>query len=236
MPMWVWKIVSSKSEQPDNLKIGIMKYSAIIKTTLTAAIFTLTASVFAQSFEGRIEFTKTHGKVSNTYRYYVKGDMVRIEEIGDEDEIYGIQLVDTKNQKIWGLSPEKEMYMDVIPKSEPEDPNTTVEVSEIFVTMHEQKCKEYIVTCDEDETVIDYYITEGNYDFFVPMLKTLKRKDKQAVYYLELGMTDGQFPVKSVEKKEDGTLVSVLEVTEISEEELDDSLFEIPENYRLFER
>lgn len=213
-----------------------MKRISLIKGVMAVAMIALAPAIYAQSFEGSIEFTKTHGKVSTTYKYYVKGDMIRIEEVGDEGEVYGIQLVDTKNDEVWGISPEKEMYMEVVRKSEPADPNTTVEESSIFVTMHDQKCKEYIVTCEEDDTVIDYYVTDGNYDFFNPLLKTLMRKDKQAVYYGEIGLADGHFPVKSVEKKTDGTLVSVLEVTTITEESLEDSLFEIPEGYQMFDR
>lgn len=206
------------------------------KGILAGALVALAPALFAQSFEGVIEFTKSHGKVSTTYKYHVKGDNIRIEEIGDEGEVYGIQLVNTETDEVWGISPEKNMYMEVTTKSEPNDPDTDVKETEIFVTLNGTRCNEVDVTCAEEETMITYYVADGNYAFFVPMLETLKRKDKQAVYYLEIDSEDGQFPMKSIERKTDGTLVSALEVTSISEESVDDSMFEIPEEYQMFDR
>ena len=46
--------------------------------------------VSAQPFEGIIEFTKTTGPVVTTYRYYVKGDRIRIEVVGlDGQTVFG---------------------------------------------------------------------------------------------------------------------------------------------------
>ncbi|MCB0814093.1 MAG: hypothetical protein KDB87_13160, partial [Flavobacteriales bacterium] len=61
----------------------------------------------AQAFEGVIEFTKTTGPVVTTYRYFVKGDRVRIEEVSSRGEVQGIMLVDTHDRTVTAISPER---------------------------------------------------------------------------------------------------------------------------------
>ena len=58
----------------------------------------LSTGAWAQAFEGIIEFTKTTGPVITVYKYYVKGDHVRIEEISARGEVQGIMLVDMRDK------------------------------------------------------------------------------------------------------------------------------------------
>ena len=53
---------------------------------LVAGLFTTMTQ--AQSFEGVIEFKKTSGPVVTSYKYYVKGDHVRIEEVSSKAVSY----------------------------------------------------------------------------------------------------------------------------------------------------
>jgi len=59
-----------------------LRYLAITGTMLAA-----TAAIQAQSFEGTIEFTKTTGPVVTNYKYYIKGDHVRIEELSSRGAV-----------------------------------------------------------------------------------------------------------------------------------------------------
>ena len=54
---------------------------------LVGGLFAITAAIQAQSFEGTIEFTKTTGPVVTNYKYYVKGDHVRIEELSSRGNV-----------------------------------------------------------------------------------------------------------------------------------------------------
>ena len=74
--------------------------------SLTLFSFVLaSASLQAQNLEGVIEFTKTTGPVVTNYRYYVKGDRVRIEEISARGDVQGIMLVDTRDKTVFAISP-----------------------------------------------------------------------------------------------------------------------------------
>ncbi|HRH36912.1 MAG TPA: hypothetical protein PK760_01120, partial [Flavobacteriales bacterium] len=54
------------------------------------ALLGFSTNLNAQGFEGVIEFTKTTGPVITNYKYYVKGDRIRIEEISSRGEVQGI--------------------------------------------------------------------------------------------------------------------------------------------------
>ena len=72
--------------------------------TLACGLFT---GLGAQSFEGVIDFTKSTGPVVTTYRYFVKGEHVRIEEISARGEVQGIMLVDTRDRTVPALRRER---------------------------------------------------------------------------------------------------------------------------------
>ncbi|HLV53070.1 MAG TPA: hypothetical protein VKY29_03555, partial [Cryomorphaceae bacterium] len=55
-------------------------------------------------FQGTIKFTKTIGPVTANYIYYVKGDKIRVEELGENGEIQGIMIIDTKANTVKALS------------------------------------------------------------------------------------------------------------------------------------
>ncbi len=213
------------------MKKLLMKSGLVVLTVLLSV-----ATITAQSFEGIIEFTKTVGTVNTTYKYYVKGDNVRIEEVGTKGTVQGIMLVDTKANSVTALSIEQKVYMEV-PNKRPMKP-VAVQVAKLKnrKEMHGYQCAEWKVTNKSEDRVISYWAAKKNFDFFIPLLKTLNRKDKQAVYFLQIEDAGGVFPMRGEEKKLDGTVVSLLDVKKITEKKLEDGLFKIPEGYGKFER
>src|SRR5690606_35227825 len=83
----------------------------------------------AQAFEGVVEFIKTTGPVVTAYKYFVKGDHVRIEEINARGEVQGIMLVDNRDKTVVALSLDRKLYMDVPNMRLPKDVETSVEKS-----------------------------------------------------------------------------------------------------------
>src|SRR5688572_24303000 len=79
---------------------------------LTLVSFTGLAAI-AQSFEGTIEFKKKTTADTTKYIYYIKGDKIRIDEIGVKSgKPEGTFLVDTKENKMISLSHERKIFMD----------------------------------------------------------------------------------------------------------------------------
>jgi hypothetical protein len=204
--------------------------------TLSLALLLPTAALHAQSFEGVLEFTKTTGPVVTTYKYFVKGDRIRVEEIGARGEVQGIMLVDTRDKTVTAISPERKLYMDVPNMRLPKDVEVSVQKTSEMKDMAGYKCEKWVVKSPKEDRQITYWVAADEFSFFVPMLETLNRKDEQAVFFLQIKDNRGVFPMLGVEQKLDGAEVSRLQVTKVTKAAQKANLFEIPAGYNKFER
>lgn len=204
---------------------------------LTGLLLLFAASgLAAQSFEGVIEFTKTTGPVVTNYKYYVKGERVRIEEISSRGEVQGIMLVDTRDKTVTALSPERKLYMDVPNMRLPKDVETQVQKTTDQKQIAGYPCEKWLVKSAKEDRQITYWVAADEFNFFIPLLETLNRKDEQAVFFLQIKDAGGVFPMLGIEQKMDGAEVSRLEVTKVTKGAQKPTLFEIPAGFNKFER
>mgnify|MGYP001347095024 CR=1 FL=1 len=190
----------------------------------------------AQSFEGVIEFTKTTGPVVTNYKYFVKGEHIRIEEINARGDAQGIMLVDTRDRTVTALSPDRKLYMDVPNMRLPKEVKTEVKKTGELKDLAGYKCEKWVVKSGPEDRNITYWVAADKFDFFIPLLETLNRKDEQAVFFLEIPDAAGVFPMLGIEQKLDGSEVSKLQVTRIAKGAQKPALFEIPADFNKFER
>jgi len=193
-------------------------------------------SLAAQPFEGIIEFSKTTGPVVTTYRYFVKGERIRIEEISARGEVQGIMLVDTRDKTVTAISPERKLYMDVPNMRLPKDVEVQVQKTAELKDIAGYKCEKWLVKSPKEDRQLTYWVAADEFSFFIPLLETLNRKDEQAVFFLQVKDNKGVFPMLGVEQKMDGAEVSRLEVTKVTKGVQKPSLFEIPAGFNKFER
>ncbi len=203
---------------------------------LSLALLGSLSAAQAQAFEGVLEFTKTTGPVVTNYKYYVKGDHIRIEEISARGDVQGIMLVDTRDRTVIALSPERKLYMDVPNMRLPKDVETEIKKTGEMKDMAGYKCEKWVVKSPREDRVITYWVANDEFNFFVPLLETLNRKDEQAVFFLEIKDAKGVFPMLGVENKLDGAEVSKLEVTKVIKVAQKPTIFEIPAGFNKFER
>lgn len=190
----------------------------------------------AQSFEGSISFKKSVGPITANYTYHVKGDKVRIEEIDEDGNVQGIMLVNTTENQVLALSPERKMYIQVPNKRPSRKTEIKIEETDNEKNIMGFDCSEWRVVSEEDNREVSYWLADQEFDFFVPMLKTLNRKDKLAVFFLKLPNQNGAFPMLGVETQDDGTELTKLEVIDVNKSPMEDKIFSIPDGYSKFER
>ena len=212
-----------------------MRFPQLITALLVTATLSSTTGI-AQSFEGVIEFTKTTGPVSTTYKYYVKNQFVRIEELSEKGVIQGIMLVDNSMHSVTALSPERKLYMDVPNMRLPKDVDVQVEKTAETKEITGFRCQKWVVTNTAEDRKVTYWVANDGFDFFIPMLRTLNRKDEQAVYFLEIPGAAGVFPMRGSESKLTGSKISDLDVKTVTKSKLADDLFRIPSGFTKFER
>jgi len=201
----------------------------------TACLIAVCSFVSAQSFEGIIEFKKNTISDTISYRYYIKGNQIRIDDMGSKGKLTGTMLVDTKTNKVIALSPERKLYMDVENSTKP-GPAGTPEVTKTTNTkkIAGYDCKQWRIKNKDENTEVSYWVAEGHFDFFIPLLKTLNRKDKMATYFLMVPDNGGVFPFEASERtlvrQEKGSLVT----TKVEKKAIDAKLFDIPKDYQKY--
>jgi hypothetical protein len=215
-----------------------MKKSILKLVTVVIVMVAFSCSAFAQ-FEGVIEFKKASSTDTTNYIYYVKGNMVRIDEIGAKShKVEGSFIVDLDAKTMKSLNHERKLYMDQPTPAAPTIKGTcTVKKGQNVKNLQGYKCVEYIVTNNDENTQISYYIADGKFSFFEKLLRQLNRKDKSSTYYLQITDAKNMFPMLSVQTDiSTGKETTKLEVTKITKKDVDPTMFEIPKGYNKFEK
>ena len=195
--------------------------------------------VSAQSFEGVIEFKKQTTTDTVNYIYYVKGDKVRLDEIGSKSKkVEGSFIIDLKTSSMLSLSHERKLYIEQA-SGTPATMNGKPDVKKTGAskTIQGVKCNEYVVKNADEKVQVTYWMAEGKYDFFFKLLKILNRKDKSAVYVQQITGVDGSFPFLSSQVNLDTNKEEVkMEVTKLQKKAVDASMFEVPKEYQKFQK
>ena len=76
-----------------------------IKIILVGILIVFTSSILkASQFNGIIHFQKIDGKDTTLFKYYVKDQYIRIEDLNEKGDINGIMLMNTEESTVILLS------------------------------------------------------------------------------------------------------------------------------------
>jgi hypothetical protein len=203
---------------------------------LLSSALLLTTGYFGQSFEGTIVFKRITFKDTTNYIYAVKGNMVRIDEKNKKGRIQGTMLVNLKDKKITTISHDRKVFMDVETKPASLDlSKTIVEKTQETKEILGLKCVKWISKNTELNTEAEFWMHNGAYDFFIPLLNILNRKDKISLLYQQIPEAEGYFSLYGEEKALDGTVKEQLQVIKIEKKKMPEANFKIPVGYKKFE-
>jgi len=208
------------------------------KITLFIAGLALSITASAQ-FEGSIEFKMETKKDTTTNIYYVKGDHVKLDQLGKKTgRVEGSFVFDLSNNQIKFVNPARKVWGEHKSETPPVIKGTCETTkTKNTKTILGKKCTEYIVKNTEENTQISYWITVDKFDFFVPVVKMWNRKDKQSIYFNQIkDLPKGAMPVASYETSLDGKAVSKLEMIKIDKKALELTQVSVPADYKKFEQ
>ena len=208
----------------------------LLKSTTLILSLIITTLGFSQNFEGTIGFTKKNHFDETNYIYYVTSSQVRIDELKKDGTISGTMLVDLKTKKVTAINHERKMHMNIKSKPSIKD----LSKCETFKTTEKKvilgkKCVKWTVTNKDMKTKAEYWVIEnGSYFFFKSLLSALNRKDKEALFFMQIPENAGFFPIVGEVKGLDGKLKSKLETTKMTKKKIDSGKFKIPAGYKEF--
>ncbi len=208
------------------------------KLKLLLVIMSVSIASFAQ-YEGVIEFKMETKKDTATNIYYIKGDHVKLDQLGRKSgKVEGSFVFDLAMKSIKFVNPGRKVWGEHKSETAP----TIKGKCEVMRTKNSKlvagkKCMEYIVKNTEENTQITYWICTEKFDFFIPLVKLWNRKDKASVYFNQItDLPKGSMPMLSEETTIDGKPVGKLEVTKLEKKTLDPSQVSVPADYKKFEQ
>lgn len=194
----------------------------------------------SQNFSGTIEFKFISDKDTTNNIYTIKEKMVRLDQYSKKGNgIEGSFIIDLNAKEIKFTNPKRKLWG----RQTNETPQVIKGVCSVTKSGATKKiaginCSEYVVKNTDENTTISYWITEGKYSFFIPLIKLWNRKDKQSVYFNQIkNLSEGAMPLMSEEHQiSDNKLLSKLEATKIEIKTPENSAFEIPTGYTKFDK
>ncbi|MCK5823748.1 MAG: DUF4412 domain-containing protein [Bacteroidales bacterium] len=205
---------------------------------ISIILFFITTVSFANdSFEGQISFRKITKHDTTYFSYIVKNELVRVDEYNKHGNILNSLIVNTNDTSLIAISAINKMYM-YMPVSlfQPFSiENLRIRKTEETESFFNYSCKKWIVKNLDDNITVEYFVANDYFLFFVPFLKITNRSEKSALFFIQIPNNQNSFPMKSVEKDENGNELLTLEVIDILDESISDEQFEVPDNYILFQ-
>lgn len=170
---------------------------------------------------------------SMTYTYFVKGDKVRIDQLNVKTQkLENSFIVDLTTEHMIAINHDHKMWTTYMPTVKTTPPGRT----EVIKTANTQlikgyNCTEYIVRNKVDAVSVSYWVTDGQFDFFSKLLQIMNRREKFALYYLQLPDVKGLFPLVAIISPITKMEKERLEVTVIETKKIEAATFTIPINY-----
>lgn len=206
-------------------------------------IFTLCLgfmALSAQGFSGIIEFKYSQAQKDTSMNVYtVKNKKVKLEQFGKKGNVEGSYLFDLEANEVKWINPKRKLWGFL--KSETPQVihgQCVTTKGSATKTIVGVKCTEYTVKNTEENTIITYWIAEGKYNFFSPMVKLWNHKGKQSIYFAQIkGLPEGSMPLLSEERQiSDNVMVTKLEATKIATIVPAETTFTVPEGYTKFDQ
>ncbi len=208
----------------------------LLKSFTVTFCLLITAILLAQNFEGIIEFNRKNYYDETKYIYYISAGKVRIDELKKDGSISGTMQVNLKTKEVVAVNHDRKLYMEIKSKPSVKDLSKSN-----MVKTNEKKeilgysCVKWTVSNPDFQSKAEYWVIDkGNYFFFKDLLAALNRKDKVALYFMQIQDNAGYFPIVGEEKGFDGKLKSQLETTKMFRKKVDASKFKIPNGYQKF--
>ncbi len=215
-------------------------YNSLVVIILLINISVSSSYAQKNKFEGEIVFVKETLKDTSYFSYKIKGNRVRVDELDRNLNTKNYMIVDINTPLIYAVNPSRKLYtnMPIHPWDFDNAPQSSFQVikTENYKYLNGYKCNQWRVRNKKEDTEIAYWVASDQFTFFQKLLRLMNISDKNSDYYLRIPETEGIFPMLSVEMTILRSKKSKLEVININKKNLETTLFEIPGDYKLFQK
>lgn len=208
----------------------------MLRIYLVLLIIFNSAALTAQDFEGAIYVKKKDLNDTMNLIYTVKGKLIRVDEMDNQNSIKQSLIIDVSNKRIVAIDPQKKLYR-LLPteKAISRRPNDLViKKSTNYKVINGYKCFQWRVKSVPLNTEVSYWIPEASFSFFSDMLLMLNSSERSLHFFMMLPLSDGLMPMLAVERTLLRKEKKRYRVTKVLPQTVKDSLFKVPDDYQVF--
>jgi len=206
---------------------------------LLSGVFVNQVFVFSQKFEGEILFAKETSIDTSFYAYKIKEDLIRVEFLDKKFQMINYSIINVSQKTILAVNPNRKLYVEIpvhLWKSDKDSVNYKIIKSDNYQIIKGYKCFQWRVQNKKEDTEFSFWVCKDFYSLFSNYSKINNSSDKSNAYFLNITDTDGFFPMLIVERSLLREMRMQSSVISIIKRSLPPSLFEIPADYRLFQK
>jgi len=211
-------------------------YKIIFRILIFSLIFlTHGFEAFSQkTFEGYIRYKEITKNDTNYFAFRVKNHWVRFEEMDKNKHIRQYTVVNLAKRELFSVKVDERIYRHLTPSTQ-NFSNTGFELlkSRNSKIIQNKVCSQWIVN-ETRKKRVTYWVVEGQYDFYIPFLKLLGYKGAAYGDFLRMYENDDYLPIEIVERGWLRQFVRRWEIDVIRPTKISNSLFKIPQGYKLY--
>lgn len=189
-----------------------------------------------KGFQGSLQVVNSTCYDTTLYLLYIKESKIKLNEFDKFGYLINSYLIDLNKNNIYALNPEKKLYsiLDVHPFVPNNPDEYEIIKTENFQFINGYKCYQWRVKDKSKNTEIAYWVTKDDFNFYNKMLSILNKSDKTFNFFLLIPNNDGYIPMLTEERTLLRNTKSKVQVIRIERENLNNKIFEIPPDYKLF--
>lgn len=213
-----------------------INFFSYIVAGLLLPLILLSSPAVSQQFEGTITYVKTTLDDTSYFAYHIKGLKVRVDGLSDDFSLLNSVILDLEEGTKTAIDVSRQLYSRIQPYRQPVVEGIQVNAErQNTKTVAGYQCEQWLLMDQSNNTVLTYWMADLNYPYFQQLLELKGASDRISSYFISFTPPNGFVPLAAVERSLLRTERSRIEAISVEEKTLEDSLFEIPDNYDFFE-
>jgi len=213
----------------------------MLKAILSISFIVVIIFAHAQEnsvFEGKIFLSKYTLTDTLHAILIVKNNKIRLDELNKNNTLKKYTLLDINGPEIYAFNAQRKLYtmLPVHPWSGDAEKKFEVLKTGNYKEILGYKCFQWIVKNKEKNTEVTYWVEKEHFPFFYKMMQLLNINENTSQFFLEIPEAENVFPLLTVERSLLREWKSKIVITDIQKEPIEDSIFDIPKDYELFEK
>jgi hypothetical protein len=207
--------------------------SNITKVLFIVFLMLLANKILA--FEGKILFVKENVFDTTHYCMYVKGNQIKLEQVNTEVENPEYYLVDIKANTLKIVNHSKKAYQSIKIIDQNTSNNIDIIKTHNSKDINGYKCYQWRIKNYKDDSEIAYWVTNNAFDFFDDFIRIIYNSNSIIGINFLIPEMNGVMPINIVERSLLRIKRASLSVIEIKDTKIPDTIFNLPQNYKLFD-